>query len=318
MKPLVTVITPSFNQGQYIRETIESVLGQDYSYIEYLVIDGGSTDSTVDVLRSFHDPRMVWISEPDHGQTDALNKGLRRAHGEYLTYLNSDDLLLPNAISTIVEAFENNPAIDILYGDCLFIDTHGVPILTARAAPFDLSHVVTGKLAILQPGTVWRKRVFEKLGLFWDELHYCMDTEYWIRAGAADCQLTYLPGARSAFRLHQTSKSVSQASKFWNEWLRILDRQYGQGVIPESLKSVKSDAYAYVTWNTAKAQWSAKQYAQARPTLRQFMLHGTLRRRIAAALMLIDSHLPVGFTPRLYTMAQHSWDTLLALMRRSP
>ena len=257
--------------------------------------------------------RLVWISEPDRGQTDALNKGLRRARGMYLTYLNSDDLLLPHAISTIVEAFERDQTMDILYGDCLFIDTHGAPILTAHAAPFNLSYVVTGKLAILQPGTVWRRRVFEKLGFFWDELHYCMDTDYWIRAGVAGCQLTYLPGTRSAFRLHQTSKSVSQAPLFGNEWLRILDRQYGRDDLPDTLAAVKADAYAYVAWNTAKAQWSAKQYDQARPALKQFARHGSFGRQIAAASMLMDSYLPTALTPRLYGMVQYLRDRVAML-----
>jgi len=311
MQPLVTVITPSFNQGKYIRATIESVLEQDYPQIEYIVIDGGSTDSTVNVLKSCHDPRLVWISEPDRGQTDALNKGLRRARGAYLTYLNSDDLLLPRAISTSVDAFERDATIDLIYGDCQFIDTEGAPILTARAAPFDLTHIVTGKLAILQPGTVWRRRVFEKLGFFWDELHYCMDIDYWIRAGAADCRFSYLPGARSAFRLHQTSKSVSQAPLFWNEWLRILDRQYGRDDLPETLVAVKVAAYAYVAWNTVKAQWSAKQYVQVRPALKQFALHGSSGRRIAAASMLLDSYLPTALTPRLYGLAQRFQDSTM-------
>src|SRR5262249_45676438 len=103
--PLVSIITPSYNQGGYIRETIDSVLGQDYQNIEYWVIDGGSTDETIEILERYHDPRFKWVSELDSGQANAINKGLQRAEGEILTYLNSDDLLLPNAIGTAVSFF---------------------------------------------------------------------------------------------------------------------------------------------------------------------------------------------------------------------
>lgn len=304
MQPLVTVITPSFNQGKYIRETIESVLNQDYANIEYLVMDGGSTDDTVDILKSYNDQRLIWVSEPDKGQTDALNKGLRQARGQYLTYLNSDDLLLPGAISSLVAQFERDPSIDLIYGDCLFIDSNSKTMLTAYAGLYSLSDIVIGKLAILQPGTIWRRRVFEKIGFFWEELNYCMDVDYWIRAGAADCSLFYLPGARSAFRMHETSKSISQPKKFWQEWQKILDRLYGQNDVPHTLVEAKNAAYAYVEWSSAKAMWTAKQYAEVRPTLWSFILHGKSTRRIAAASMLIDSYLPLNLTSVLFRLVE--------------
>src|SRR5438270_571819 len=116
MLPIVSMVTPSFNQGRFLRRTIDSVLSQDYPHVEYLVFDGGSTDESIDVLRSYGD-RFLWTSERDRGQTDAINKGLRRAKGDILAYLNSDDVLLPGAIATVAEHFRKNPAWDVVYGN---------------------------------------------------------------------------------------------------------------------------------------------------------------------------------------------------------
>src|SRR5664279_1773877 len=123
---LVTVVTPSFNQGQFIRETIDSVFQQDYPQLEYIIIDGGSTDGTVEILKSYQDSRFRWISEKDQGQSDAINKGLRLSRGDVLTFINSDDLLLPGAISEVVDYFEKHAEVDALFGDVKLIEANGV------------------------------------------------------------------------------------------------------------------------------------------------------------------------------------------------
>ncbi len=130
-RPLVTIVTPSFNQAGFIEETIQSVIAQDYQPIEHLVIDGGSTDGTLELLRKYQD-HLSWVSEPDRGQTDAINKGFRRAHGAILCWLNADDVLMPGAISTVASYFESHPQVSFVYGDVLAIDRAWTPVRAAR------------------------------------------------------------------------------------------------------------------------------------------------------------------------------------------
>ncbi|MBK8020940.1 MAG: glycosyltransferase [Chloroflexi bacterium] len=149
----ITILTPSYNQAQYIRATIDSVLGQDFPDFEYLVVDGGSTDGTVDILKSYSDPRMRWISERDKGQTDALNRGLRMTSGEILTWINSDDVLLPGAVRFMVETFASRPEIDMFYGDVNIIDSAGNVLYVSPSDPLSLEAAVTGDFTVMQQGS---------------------------------------------------------------------------------------------------------------------------------------------------------------------
>src|SRR5687767_8454812 len=123
MNPLVSIITPSFNQGAFIAETIESVLGQDYPHLEYIIIDGGSNDNTLEVIRRYDDPRLTWISGPDRGMTHALNKGFRRSNGQIMGWLNSDDVFLgKSVVSETVAYLQAHPEADLVYGDAIYTD----------------------------------------------------------------------------------------------------------------------------------------------------------------------------------------------------
>ncbi len=156
--PLVSVVMPSFNQAQFIRESIMSVLDQGYPALELIVMDGGSTDGTLEVLKSIDDSRMTWVSEKDNGQTDAINKGMRQAKGEILTYLNSDDLLLPGAVRFTAEYFETHPDVSVIFSDANLIRADGTMYGDFRARPYSLVSAITGGQPNPQQGTFWRRQ----------------------------------------------------------------------------------------------------------------------------------------------------------------
>ena len=159
-KPLVSIITPSYNQGKFIRATVESVLSQDYLNIEYIVVDGASTDDTLSILNEYKD-RLQLISEPDNGQTDAINKGIRRAKGSITAYLNSDDIYPPGAISRVVHEFQQAPDTDFIYGDFYAIDADGKVFDKIKSISFDRKILLYDANYISQPASFYRKRLFE-------------------------------------------------------------------------------------------------------------------------------------------------------------
>lgn len=293
---LVSIIVPSFNQGQFIRATLDSILQQSYRLIECIVIDGGSIDSTLDVLKNYNDERLHWISEPDNGQTDAINKGIHKAHGDLISYLNSDDLLIPEAVQFIVDRFINHSEVDVIYGDCLLIDETGKEIGISHSKPFQIGDLLTGKYPIRQPGTFWRANVSRKIGDLDINLHYTMDADYWLRMGLSGFNLEYVPGTRAAFRLHSHSKTVSLRSPFFSDWLMIMDKTYGSPILPAEIQALKPESYAFVEWGIAKTHWLEGDYAVARPLLRKFLFGRKWTRRMLAVPMLIDSYLHTPFT----------------------
>ncbi|MBN1277358.1 MAG: glycosyltransferase, partial [Deltaproteobacteria bacterium] len=182
--PVVTVVTPSYNQGKFIEQTIKSVLTQDYPDVEYIVIDGGSTDNTLEVLKKYSG-RLDWISEPDEGQTNAINKGFKKAKGDILCWLNSDDTYEPGAIRRAVEFFIDNPDVMMVYGEGNEIDENGALIQRFPATrEFDLWALVYIWDYILQPTTFFRKSVFDEIGMLNEDYYWCMDWDLWIRIGS--------------------------------------------------------------------------------------------------------------------------------------
>jgi glycosyltransferase involved in cell wall biosynthesis len=294
-RPLVSIVTPSFNQAAFLPATLESVLSQDYDRLELLVMDGGSTDGSVAILEAQTDPRLTWISERDRGQSHALNKGMARAHGDILTYLNSDDLLMPHTVAFVVDYFEAHPEVDLLVGDCLYIDSAGRSLKIVPGHPFDLAGALTGGSFLLQPGAFWRRRATERIGHFDEQLHYTMDLDYWLRLALAGFQVAYVPGARGAFRLHDLSKTVSQSAAFWRDWRIMLEKLYQMPDLPEAALNCRDDAFAYIDWHDAKMAWLEKDYATARPMLRRFLRGKKWVRRGLAAPMLVDSYLGTPF-----------------------
>ena len=296
-RPLVSIITPSFNQAAFLPATLDSVLSQDYESLELIVMDGGSTDGSVAILEAIDDPRLTWISERDRGQSHALNKGMARAQGEILTYLNSDDLLIPHTVAFIVDYFEAHPEIDLLFGDCAYIDDTGHTFKVARGIPFNLRDaLIASPPAMFQQGAFWRRRVYDHIGGFDESLHYTMDSEYWVRAGIMGCQFAYVPGVRGAFRFHGESKTVSQAPAFWRDWRAAIDKLYSLPELPPEALAWRQESLDYHAWHDAKMAWLQKDFATARPMLRRFLRGKKWVRRGLAAPMLVDSYLGTPFT----------------------
>jgi len=222
--PDATVVTPSYNQGQFIEETILSVLSQSGVSIEYLVMDGGSTDGTLDILKKYRG-RLEYVSERDKGQTDAINKGFRRARGRILAYLNSDDTYLPGAVAKVVGFMDEHPEYAMAYGEGYHVDIHGKFMERYYTEPFDFRRLAE-ICFICQPTVFLRREVLSTVGYFDDTLDYCMDYDYWIRV-AKRYSIGYLPAYLATSKLHDTGKTLSKRVEFHREILETVRRHYG-------------------------------------------------------------------------------------------
>lgn len=230
--PLVSIVTPSFNQGRFLEKTLRSILEQDYPRIEYIVIDGVSTDNSISIIKRYAKKLAYWVSEPDQGQTDALNKGFARAHGDILAWVNSDDVLYPGAVKAAVEFLNEHPDIGMVYGDLDFIDENDRVIGRFNAAQTDLQRLRRGYVHIPQPAAFFRAEHWRKVGPLDPSFFFAMDYDLWVRL-AGVTQLKYLPGKVWAqFRLHSDAKTVSADDRCWPEMLRVHYRDGGHWFSP--------------------------------------------------------------------------------------
>lgn len=227
-RPLVSIVTPSYNQGAFIRETIESVHTQDYPRIEHIVVDGGSTDNSLEIIKEYED-KLTWISEKDSGQSDAINKGYRMATGDIMAWLNSDDTYLDGAINKAVTFLEKNPDVMMVYGKGYTIDEHSKITGECHTEPFSMKRLESFNF-IYQPSVFIRREVFEEIGFLDESLHYSMDLDLWIRV-AKKFKIAYLPEFLSTYRLHAESKTMSQAVVFNKEEMETFKRHFGRAPI---------------------------------------------------------------------------------------
>jgi glycosyltransferase involved in cell wall biosynthesis len=241
LTPFVTIVTPSYNQGRFIRATIESVLSQDYPAIEYIIMDGGSTDETAAVVKDYSS-RLKWISERDKGQSDAINKGFRIAKGEIVSWLNSDDFILPGAVSLAVKAFESQPEIMAVYGEGYLIDEAGeVTRRFPATEPFNLWKLVYLSDYILQQTVYFRKRVFDEVGYLDETLHWGLDWDLLIRIGKR-YPLQYIPEYMGCLREYGAAKSFSGGGRRFRELAQIM-RRHGRLRYPPGFISYGLDTY---------------------------------------------------------------------------
>lgn len=225
----VSIITPSFNQAKYIEETILSVREQNYPHIEHIVIDGGSTDGTLDILRKYED-KLTWISEKDRGQADAINKGFRRATGDILGWVNSDDMYVPGAIQAVVEHFQAHPEDSFIYGDAEALDESGKSYGIRTHVKQGGWKELVGELDfIVQPASFWRAALWQQCGELDEALHYTLDYEYWMRA-AKQFPPHYVPVLLARERLYAAAKTFSGAVTRMDEIEMVAQRHGGDGL----------------------------------------------------------------------------------------
>ncbi len=221
MQPLVSIVTPSYNQAQFLEQTMLSVLGQDHPRLEYMIIDGASTDGSVEIIKKYTDRLAWWVSEKDKGQAEAINKGLRRAQGEIVAWLNSDDYYLPGAVTRATAAFSAHPDAGLVYGDVLAVDEKGQPINLIRYGGWGLEGLMAFRI-IGQPAVFMRQAVLKQAGYLDPSYHCLLDHHLWLRL-ARLASAVYVPETWAAARYHAAAKNIARPEEFGREAYRIVD-----------------------------------------------------------------------------------------------
>ena len=250
--PLVSIVTPSLNQGAFIAAAIDSVLAQDYPQIEFLVVDGGSTDGTLDLLRAYGE-RLRWISEPDNGQADAINKGVALTRGALVAWLNADDRYLPGAVSRAAAEMAAHPQAGLVYGKAEFIDRAGAALRPCvQAEAFSLDRLIHTLDFIVQPAAFFRRDAFLAVGAIDAELRYCLDYDLWIRL-AQRYGVRYLPHALAQVRVYPETKTASGGLERLDEIERMI-RRYGRPRLPAAFYGEMVRACWAAEWRAIRAR----------------------------------------------------------------
>jgi glycosyltransferase involved in cell wall biosynthesis len=227
--PLVSIVTPSYNMATYLPKTIESVLGQDYPRIEYIVVDGGSTDESLAILSRYQD-RLSYSSGPDAGASDAIFQGLRRARGEIVAWINADDTLLPGAVRTAVRFLERNPEVDVVYGEGWWIDGDGQVIRRYPSLPFD-PKVLERDCFICQPAAFIRTAAYGRCELD-PKVAWSFDYDLWIRMAKMGMRFAFLPEYLANSRMHRGAMTIYARGLVFESSMAVLQRHYGYIPLP--------------------------------------------------------------------------------------
>jgi glycosyltransferase involved in cell wall biosynthesis len=245
MKPLVSIVTPSYNQAKYLEATMQSVLQQDYSSLEYIVVDGASEDGSQELIQKYQDKLAWWVAEPDQGQADAINKGFRRSSGEILAWLNSDDLYLPGTVTAAVDIFRQHPEAGMIYGDAVSADGNGHLLNELRFETWGVADLLAFNM-ICQPAVFMRRDLLEKVGYLDTSYHFFLDHQLWIRL-AREGSLIHVPEVWAVSRYHAEAKNVTMAAQCGTEAWRILEWAESQPdlreIIAKDKKLIHAGAY---------------------------------------------------------------------------
>ncbi len=246
----ISVVTPSFNQGNFIERTIQSVLGQNYPRLEYLVMDGGSSDGTLEILQQYQ-AHLRWVSEPDGGQAAAINKGFRQATGDIVCWLNADDEFMPGALLQVADYFSQHPEAKLVYGNAETIDQAGRSYgRRGNVKATNFTELVSQGDFIVQPAAFWRAELLAEVGLLDESLRYCLDYEYWLRV-AQKYPLHYLPVSLARERFHPQAKTT-QASLRRMQEIEAVAQRYGSPTIPRRFRAERTATYLAETLHQAR------------------------------------------------------------------
>lgn len=241
----ISIITPSYNQAAYLENTIRSVLAQDCPDLEYIIVDGGSDDGSLEIIERYQERLAWWISEPDEGQAQAINKGIQGATGEFIAWLNSDDLYLPGAVNQALACLSANPALGMVFGDAITIDSAGKPLTKLTFGDWGLLELMSFYI-ICQPAVFMRRTTLENLGGLDSSYHYMLDHQLWLRL-ASIAAIQHKSSTWAAARHHPAAKNVNQASGFAQETQRILRWLEAQPELAEILgknhRRIQAGAY---------------------------------------------------------------------------
>ncbi len=261
-QPLVSIVTPSFNQAQFLEQTMRSVLEQDYPNIEYLVADGGSTDGSADLIKKYASKLVWWVSENDSGQAEAINKGLARAKGEFVAWVNSDDYYMPGAVSQAVQALKQNPQAGFVFGNVRVVDKDENVLNQLTYQSWGLADLMSFKI-IGQPGVFMRRSVLEKAGGGLDQsYHLLLDHHLWIKI-ARQSGMQYIPKLWASAHYHEDCKNLALADKFGLEAKRIVEWLRNDPQYQEDFEKNKKRILAGAERLNAFYQLDAKQYSTA-------------------------------------------------------
>lgn len=225
-QPLVSIVTPSYNQAPFLKATLDSVLSQDYPELEYIVVDGGSTDGSGEILAKYENELDAVVSEPDLGQTDAINKGFSLAEGEIFAWLNSDDTYLPGAIREAVDFLQKHPEVGMVYGNAFYMDERGERVARYPAGPTDYRGLRRGVNTIPQQAMFFRSNLWKLVGPLDPSFYYAMDYDLWVRIASLS-PIAFHDRYWANFRLHSVSKSMTEANRCWPEMIRVHFRDGG-------------------------------------------------------------------------------------------
>lgn len=310
MLPLVSIITPAYNRASYLEETILSVLAQDYPNFEYIVLDDGSTDNSRKILKKYSG-RLIWKTHPNMGETRTVNKGLRMAHGDIVSVINSDDPLLPGAVSSAVAFMQCHPDILVAYPDWVRIGPDSQIIEYVQVLEYDYLYMLRCHQCIVGPGAFMRCKAFYLAGMRDPVFKYVADFEYWLRLGLCG-PFARIPETLATFRVHPDSTSLShRGAAMANEHIRMMQKFYALPNLPPQVHEVRAEAFSWAHYVAAGRCESVRKVAREHylKSVQYYPLSFLGKHGLKTVLfMLLPEH--------LYERLSRYWRAVLSVMKR--